>query len=56
VLLDETTYNYRVIAVDKYGNDAPARNYSIYIVTPPLPPDPHIKIIYVKPDLLISHV
>lgn len=55
-LKDESTYLYRVIAVDFFGNESPARHYQIYVVTPPGSPDALVKIDYTNPNIIVSAI
>lgn len=48
---DETTYYYRVLAVDSLGNQSPARQYTRYVVCPPRNPDATITIGYSGPSV-----
>jgi len=54
ILIDEVAYKYRVIAIDSIGNQSVARNFVRYVVCPPAPPDPKIKIAYTKPNVVIT--
>lgn len=49
VLADETTYQYRVIAVDGLGQTSAPRGYTESIVRPPDPPDKTTVIVYTGP-------
>ena len=54
ILLDETTDQFRVIAEDDIGNQAPPRQYTRYVVCPPLPVDAHTAISYAAGNITIS--
>lgn len=46
VLSDETTFQFRVVAVDSLGNESDPRVYTFVVVRPPDQPDPDIVITY----------
>lgn len=46
ILTDETTYSYRVIALDDVGDESVPRGYNIYVVCPPLPTDGKVMVSY----------
>jgi hypothetical protein len=52
-LIDERPYQYQVIAVDSLGNQATPRQYNVFIVTPPTPPDGQVQVTYSNPALTI---
>jgi hypothetical protein len=52
-LPDESTYQFRVIAVDSVGNQSAPLGYEVYTVTCPTPVDSSINIVYGPPNTVI---
>jgi len=53
-LLDETTCSYQVIAENRYGDQAPPRGYTRYMVTLPASPDGTWELLYNKPNAILQ--
>jgi hypothetical protein len=53
-LLDETLYQFQVVAVDFYGNRSTPRLYTRYVVTTPFPPDSEVTLSYAAGNVVIS--
>jgi hypothetical protein len=54
ILIDETTYDYRIVAINSVGDQSVPRRYRRFVVCPPKPPDGEVIIIYNKPNLTLE--